>query len=390
MRFFGILLLAGGLLHAQGAENAPSVVISSDYINSLVAEARTNSPSLKAADSRVRAAALNADAVRNWEDPEFMVGGSAFSPKGMDPEQTGDLAYGIEQKLPLWGRPNLARRAAQAEASLRRADVNYRARQLRRDIHKELLAAALAERVVAIGEEDLAWLGTTVEAVETKYRDGQASLADTLQIENELAERNDRLRTDRHLVAHEGFNLNRLLNRTGDSPWPPLKLPPVAPAIPFSAKLLSMALANEPQLKVMAQEIKQAEAEAELTRQSRLPDVSVDVQGRQYSGDGGFREGDFTLRFSLPWFNGENYRRDYDRDKARQISAEQEREDQVWMVREQLHHLSVEIDASRREALLYSGEITTRARPGAQQPRVGLGDGARLVSRRAGRAENVA
>jgi outer membrane protein TolC len=111
----------------------------------------------------------------------------------------------------------------------------------------------------------------------------------------------------------------------------------------------------------MTQEIKRAEADAELTRRMRLPDVSVAVEGRQYSGDGGFREGDFTLRFSLPWFNGEKYHKDYDRDKEKQRTAEQERDEQVWMVREQLHHLSVELEASRREALLYSGEITARA-----------------------------
>jgi outer membrane protein TolC len=362
MKIFGaILLVSGGLVTAQAAGDGPPVVISSDFINRLVAEARTNNPSLKAADSRLRAAALNADAVRSWEDPSFMVGGSAFSPRGMNPTQTGDLDYGIEQKLPMWGRPGLSRRIGEAEASVRRQDLNYRLQQLRRDINKELLAAALAERVVDIGEQDLAWLETTDKAIESRYRDGQATLADTLQIQNELAERNDRLRTDRHLAAHENFNLNRLLNRAPDSPWPRLQLPPVAPAISFSGKLLSLALANEPELKVKAQEIKQTEAEAELTRRTRLPDVSFAVEGRQYSGDGGFREGDFTLRFTLPWFNRDDYRKDYDRDKAKQHSAEQEREDQVWMVREQLHHLSVEIDASRREALLYGGEISTRA-----------------------------
>ena len=365
--FAGIFVICGALWTAPAQNNSPAdaatnaVVISTDYINGLIAEGRTNNPSLKAADSRLRSATLNAEAVRSWEDPTAMVGGSTFSSRGFDPAQEGDLAYGIEQKLPLWGRPRLTRRAAQAETSMRQAELNYHVQQLRRDISKELLATALAERIVDIGEQDLAWLEATVKAVEAKYRDGQAALADTLQIENELAERNDRLRTDRHLLAHEYFNLNRLLNRAVDSSWPPLQLPPAAPAIPFSAKLLSLALANEPKLKVMEQEIKQAEAAAELTRRTRLPDVSFDVEGRQYSGDGGFREGDFTLRFSLPWFNGDKYRKDYDRDKEKQNSSEQEREDQVWMVREELHHLSVEIEASRREALLYSGEITMRA-----------------------------
>src|ERR1035438_9128479 len=100
----------------------------------------------------------------------------------------------------------------------------------------------------------------------------------------------------------------------------------------------------------MAQEIKQAQAEAELTRKTRLPDVSLGVEGRQYSGDGEFRSGMFTLRFSLPWFNESKYRKDYARDKEKQKTAEQEREDQVLTVREELHHLSVEIEAMRREA----------------------------------------
>jgi outer membrane protein TolC len=362
MKNFGIILLvSGGLLKVQAAADVQSVIISTDYINRLVAEARTNNPSLKAADARVRAATLNAEAVRTWEDPGFLVGGSTFSASGMNPAQFGDLAYGLEQKLPLWGRPKLTRHAAATETSLRLADAHYRLQQLRRDLSKELLSAALAERVVEIGEQDLAWLEATVKAVEARYRDGQAALADTLQIENELAERNDRLQTDRHLLAHEQFNLNRLLNRAVDSPWPRLQLPPAPPAISFSAKLLSLALANEPKLKVLSQEIKQAEASAALTRQTRYPDVSFGVEGRQYSGDGGFREGDFMLRFSLPLFNKDKYHKDYQRDKEKQESAEEEREDQVGMVREQLHHLSVEIEASRREALLYGGEITTRA-----------------------------
>lgn len=222
MRILGIILLvSGGLLDVQAADDVTSVVISTDYLNSLVAEARTNNPSLQAADSRARAATLDAEAVRTWDDPMVEVGGSSFSANGMNPAQIGDLAYGVEQKLPLWGRPKLARQAAQAQASLRQADANYRAHQLRRDINNELLAAALARRVLEIGEQDLAWLEAADKAVETRYRDGQAGLADALQIQNELAERKDRLATDRHLLFHQNFNLNRLLNRPVNSPGPP-------------------------------------------------------------------------------------------------------------------------------------------------------------------------
>jgi outer membrane protein TolC len=89
--------------------------------------------------------------------------------------------------------------------------------------------------------------------------------------------------------------------------------------------------------------------------------VSFGVEGKQYHGDGEFRMGMFKLGISLPWGNARKYKKEYLREKERQKAAEEERRDQILMVREQLHHLTVEIEVFRREALLYSDEITTRA-----------------------------
>ena len=338
-----------------------ALVIANDLVNRLLAEARTNNPSLLAADSRVQAAELNAEAVRTWEDPMAMFGGSVYDGRGFNPSEDGNLAYGVEQKLPLWGRPKLARKVAEAETGMRRAEVGFRSQQLRRDLTQALLTGALAEHVVELGEQDLAWLEVTAKTVESKYRTGAAVVADTLQIQNEVAQRADRLRSDRLRLAHSRLALNRLLNRPATSPWPSLRLPSVAVSMPYSEKLISLALANEPKLKVKEQEIKQAGAMAEAARKSRLPDVSLGVEGRQFSGDGGFRSGMFTLRVSLPWANGEKYRRDYAREQAKKKSAEQEREDQMLMVREELHHLTVGLDSARREALLQRDEIVPRA-----------------------------
>jgi outer membrane protein TolC len=97
-------------------------------------------------------------------------GGSVYSDKGFKPSEDGNLAYGVEQKLPLWGKPKLNRRVAEAETSTRQAESEFRVQEMRRDLAKGLLATALAERVVEIGEQDLAWLDATVRATETKYR----------------------------------------------------------------------------------------------------------------------------------------------------------------------------------------------------------------------------
>src|ERR1700677_3382179 len=93
-----IFVISGGVSGAVAQGNLPgdeasnATVVSTELINRLVEEARTNNPALRAARSRARAASLNADAVRTWEDPMAMFGGSVFSPLGFDPAPQGDLA----------------------------------------------------------------------------------------------------------------------------------------------------------------------------------------------------------------------------------------------------------------------------------------------------------
>ena len=360
------LIILTGVRASVGAEDertlpTNSVVIDSTVINRLLREARTNNPALLAADARVRAAALNAGAVRTWEDPVGLFGGEVFSPNGMDPAQMGNLAYGIEERLPLWNRPRLSRRVAKAETLTEKADTLFRVEQVRKEITQALLRAALARRVVEIGLEDLAWLEATSQAADSKYRTGQGSVADTLQIQNEAAQRKDALTTDRRRLAHEHFVLASLLNRATNEVRREFHLPSVGPAIPLSAKLLSLARLTEPKLKLLEQRIRTAEATARLTHNSRLPDVSLGVEGRQFSGDGEFRSGMFTLRFSLPWANRDKYRKDYARDQEKVRAADLEKEDHLLTISEELHHLSIDIEASRREALLQSGEIFLRS-----------------------------
>lgn len=367
--FRPLLLVAVGLIQLPGrAEELPAstpptngVVITSDLINGLLNEAQTNNPGQLAADSRVKAASANVESVRTWEDPRFKFGGSVFSSRGMSPAQWGDLSYGIQEKLPLWGMPKLNREAASAALGVSRTEAQYRLEKLRRNITQALVSAALARRVVEIDEQDLAWLQTTALSVEAKYRNGKADAGDVLEVQNAASARKDQLRTDRLEVSHDQFVLNRLLNRETDSPWPPLDLPSIAPSVPYSSRLLSLALSHEPELKVMEQEIQHAKAEAELANRSRLPDISVDVSGWQYHGDGGFRMGTFGLSFPLPWGNAGKYRADYERAKETEKAAQQERENQTLAVRDKLDRLTVDLDAARRQALLYQNEISVRA-----------------------------
>lgn len=331
------------------------------FINTLVEELRTNHPALRARESRVRAASFNANAVRLWDDPMFKFGGVTASQRGPMLNEEGDLVYGLEQKLPLFGKAQAMRRVAEAEVGSETVRLAYQFEILRRDLTKALFRAALADRLVEIGDQDLAWLDTMAAATEEQYRAGTASQVELLRIQNERARRADQLRTEVSRRGHERVSVNRFLNRDLHSQLPPLELPPPAGPVSYHQKLVDRAAAFEPKLRVMQREIRQAEASVAVTRKSRLPDVSAGIEGRQYSGDGGFREGMFTVSLSLPWFNRGKYRSDLARDEARLRAVELDAADYQLSVREEVHHLTVGIDAARREALLYRDEILPRS-----------------------------
>lgn len=350
-------------LQAQVQPQSPTatnaVALTPEFLNQLAEEMRTNHPGLRAAEARALAASLNAQTVRVWEDPTIFLGGRTAD-QAMRAED-GDLIYGLEQKLPLFGKPKYTRRAAEAEAQTAKANVIYEFQTLRRDLAKAAFETALAERVVAIGREDWAWLDTMVATAEQRYRSGDGTLVDWLRLQNERSKRATQLTTDSNLVVNWHLALNRLLHRPLHAPWPPLELPAVAGPVHYNQRLVGFASRYEPKIQVLRQQIEQARTIAQATRRARLPDVSLGVEGRQYSGNAGFREGLLSVSLSLPWVNRDKYRGDLKREQAKVTAAEADLAAYELDVQKEVHHLTVQIDAARREALLYRDEILARS-----------------------------
>jgi outer membrane protein, heavy metal efflux system len=335
------------------------IVVTPDYVNQLSEELFSNHPALEAARARAAAATAGAEGVRAWEDPMLRFGGMFAD--GMMRAEDGDLMYGIEQRLPVFGRPKLSRQVAEAERSVEEANLEYQFQVRRRDLAQGLFRAGLATRVVEIGREDLGWLDRMVQTAEQRYRTGDGSLVDLLRLQNEQQQRMDRLVTDQRQLEHEQFILNRMLNRELSAPWPTLELPPLAGPVLYSRQLVDLALAFEPGLKVRRQEIAQAESVARRVRRERLPEVSVGAQGRNYSGTGEFRQAEVMLGITFPWGNARRYRSDYQQAQALLTAADRDAKDYALELQEEIHLLTVRIDAARREALLYQTQIVPRS-----------------------------
>ena len=355
-----ILVMAGAPFgFAQPRVNdTNAVVVSPELVESLAEQARTNYPALRAADARADAATWNAAAVRAWEDPT-----AKFGVMGADREKRaddGDLLYGLEQKLPLFGKPRAARELAQAEAAAQRHDAAFRAHQLARDLHRQLLKVALTERVVELGNADVAALDTIVAATEEKYRNGFATQVEVLQTQNERARRLNLLRTDENLLRAEHASLSRLVNRASDASWPKLLLPQPIPGLPPAEEMVRHATETAPQLEVMRATARQAESAVRLARRQRLPDVSLGLEGRQYADTGEFREGTVMFGLSIPWGNRSRYRADIRREERRLDAAQLDVADMQLSLRDEITRLTIQIENARREETLYRTDIVPR------------------------------
>ncbi len=331
-----------------------------EFLADLSEELRTNNPAVHAVRWRANAASANARTVRSWDDPMAKIG--AMGARTENRADDGDLIYGVEQKLPLFGKPKAARQVADAEAAAESAKVEVQFQNLRRDLAKAVFRAGLADRVVALGYEDIAWLDTLVNSVEARYRNGMASLTELIQTQNERAKRLNQLRTDESTVHHEHVAINRLLNRSSSFHWNRFELPGIASAIPFTGRLLELALKNEPKLRVMERDLKTMEASVDAARRARLPDFSIGAQGRNYTGNGDFRSAELMLSFNLPWGNRDKYDAEIKREQAKKVAVEYDIDNERTALAQEMYQLTFMIDNARREALLYRDELIPRSR----------------------------
>ena len=371
MARYGLIFVAAQVLFVGYMRSAERVTLTSELIASYAEQARTHNVGLRAMASRVQAGGFAIDAVRVWEDPMAKFGGGAATARGPKLGEEGNLLYGIEQKLPLFGKARAAQEVATRSLDLDRANAEYAFVSLRREIAQTMLRAALAEATVQLGLQDVAQLEVWVSNAEKRYAAGTGSQIEILRLQNESAKRGQDLKTREAEREHENFTLNRLRNLPLEAPVPRFDLPALAEAIPYSEALSELALRHEPRLNRMNQEARMAEARVEYIRRQRLPDFTIGVEGRQYSGDAGLRQGMLTLGLNLPWFNRRGYRSDLHREQATAEAARFEVADYELAVRQEVHLLTVRMDAARREALTYANEILPRSEQALQVASVG-------------------
>jgi outer membrane protein TolC len=355
---FRNLPLTIGFVTTAFAGESP-VSATAEFIARLAAEAQRSHPKIQAERARTEAALAGITAIRLWEDPDAIFGVTAAS-RAMQMDD-GDVRVGVEQKLPRTGvyRAEVRRAAAESQAqdAMRRLSAN----ELALSVAQAALELALADEVIGLQADDVRWLETIVGTALERVKDPNATAAEPLRLEGELALRSQRLEAARRERAQFERNLNILLGRNPNAHWPALVLPSEA-RVPKSVSALRAKLeADNPMLAGLRYKIDSATAEEDAFRERQKPTFAVGVESSIYSRDADVKETMLSMRVSLPWFNRAAYRADVARAERLKAAAQSDLAAQQRELFAKLTQLLTQAENSLRIVTAYSSDVLPKA-----------------------------
>ncbi len=202
------------------------------------------------------------------------------------------MIYSVEQDLPLWGKRELRRQAANAEVDQAAAEGRSTEAQLVEKIKIAFAQYYIADRAVAVAADLQAATKVVASAAQARYAQGQGAQIDVLKAESEvLRVAVSTLRQTAVLTAARG-QLNTLLIRPADAA---LARPKTLRALPPEAALNPRTLAarlqqRNPALEADAAGVRIAEASRGLAERAGYPDLTLGAAAidRGSNGPAGF------------------------------------------------------------------------------------------------------
>jgi len=331
-------------------------------VQGLLAYARGQSPELRAMRQEADAAAQRVGPAGALPDPVLRVELMNINNYGTDaslnllPWKVGETKYTLMQSLPLWGKRDVKRDAAAADARQAEARTDASWAELAARIK-----AAYAEYYRAAGNERLAGevlgLMSRLELVaQSRYAGGLVGQQDAIRAQLEqTAMRAELIALDsekRQIRAR----LNALLARDGTAPLaePRVLRPVPALATADAASLAERARARNPQIVAELARVTAAQKSRELTQLNRYPDLTVGLSPSQV----GSRITTWGVMVEMNIPLQQESRRSQERESEAMVSAARSRVD--VLSQQLLGDLAVNlagIDSARRTESLLKNQM---------------------------------
>ena len=273
LSFMIVMAVAALLLSAAGIAAGEEPIIN---VDPLVQEAMERSPKILAARERHAALKEKIPQAGAFEDP--MLGfGVVNLPNNFDFNQE-DMTMkeiSVSQKFPFPGKRGLSEEVAAKEAEAGAAEVDDIANQVVRDVKTTFYDLSHVYRAMEVTQRNKSLLEELAKITRTRYSLGQGIQEDVIRNQVEISKMVDDLIMLEQKKRALAAKLNYLLNR-------PQKSPVGQPAeldfsrVAFSIEeLQQQAIADNPMLKALKQEIAARRKNVELAKRDYLPDFSL-------------------------------------------------------------------------------------------------------------------
>lgn len=341
-------------------------------VDELLILARERNPELATMRHEADAVAERIDSAGSLADPVFRVqlqdftNRSAGGPTTLVPSDVGSTFYRVMQPLPFWGKRDLKRDIAEAEAAQAKGRSGSTWADLSAKIKTDFAQYYLVTNSQKLTQEMLALTHNLERIAKSRYATGLAPQQDVIraQVEQTVLRRDlVMLETERH---HSMTRLNVLLLR---EPYSPLAEPQQLRPLPAPARMEYSALSDllrerNPQLYTLQAQLAAADKNRDLTYKNRYPDFAVGVGATQMGND--IKGWELMVEFNIPIQQGS--RRGMEREAENMLAAAQSRKAAaVNQLLGELAEYSVSLDAARRvedintNSLLPQAEATLKA-----------------------------
>lgn len=362
--FAPLLALLLSALAAQAAEPQPGA-----SVESLLAIARAGSPDLRMVRREAEAARERIEPAGALPDPMLRIELENITRNGsqganLSPSQVGDTKYTLLQPLPFWGKRDLKREVANAEATQaegRAADTWAEVAARIKGLYAQYW---LTGQSLQLTRENIELTRRLEQIAQVRYAGGLAAQQDAIRAQLEHSAMDAELVGMESEFHHLMVFLNAMLARPAGAP---LAEPGALRAIPArldGTALNERLLANNPQLAIESARVGGAGKSRDLAYRNRYPDFTVGVAPMQVGNR--VDAWSLMLEMNLPLQQGA--RRSQERESERLLEAASARQEALaHRLQGDLNAALSNLDAARsteqisRSRLLPQAELTFKS-----------------------------
>ncbi len=343
-------MLTATCLTAAAQEPIPGANVASllDYARAHNPEYAAMRFEAEAAGERVQPAGALPDPTLRVELMDVTNSGQAAAPNLL-PTRVGSAKYTLIQSLPFWGKRDLKRGVASAEAEAASAAATASWVDLAARVKTSYAEYYRASVGVDLTREILELVTQLAQITQARYAAGLVPQQDVLRAQVEQTAMASELIGMEMELHHLHSRINGLLRRPDAAPLAaPLALRPL-PTLPAASALQAQLVDLNPQLAVQRMKVAAVETNSDLVLRNRYPDFALGLAPTQVRS--GVAEWGVMLELNLPL--QQDSRRAQEREARAMVAAAQARRDalQSQLLAELSLNL-IALDAARRTEAL--------------------------------------